>query len=86
MKLEKPGTGILEVEVTNISIHRFWLLISENELFLPFENFPWFKRATIDDIHNIQLLHETHLFWPSLDVDLDIDSVEHPEKYPLIAL
>jgi hypothetical protein len=84
-KLEMPGSNTSEVEVTNISIHGFWLLISGNEFFLPFEKFPWFKRTSIEDIHNIKLLHNTHLYWPSLDIDLDIDSIENPDKYPLIA-
>jgi hypothetical protein len=32
----------------------------------------------------VQLLHKNHLYWPDLDVDLDIDSLEHPEDYPLV--
>jgi hypothetical protein len=23
-----------------------------------------------------------HLYWPDLDVDLSVDSIEHPERYP----
>jgi len=30
-----------------------------------------------------QLLHGYHLYWPDLDVDLEIDNLENPEKYPL---
>jgi hypothetical protein len=84
-KLEMHGSNTLEIEVTNISIHGFWLLISGKEFFLPFEKFPWFKSSSIDEIHHIQLLHNTHLYWPSLDIDLDIDSIEDTDKYPLIA-
>jgi hypothetical protein len=29
------------------------------------------------------LLHGYHLYWPELDVDLEIDDLENPEKYPL---
>jgi len=29
------------------------------------------------------LLHGYHLYWPELDVDLEIDNLENPEKYPL---
>jgi hypothetical protein len=84
-KLEAPGLNTLEVEVTNISIHGFWLLISEKEYFLPFVKFPWFKKSSIDDLQNVQLLHSTHLYWSVLDIDLDLDSIEHPDNYPLIA-
>jgi len=24
-----------------------------------------------------------HLHWPDLDVDLSVESIEHPERYPL---
>jgi len=34
-------------------------------------------------IQNVKLLHGFHLYWPKLDVDLEIDNLENPEKYPL---
>lgn len=83
-KLEALGQSTLEVEVTNISIHGFWLLIADNEYYLAFTNFPWFKNATIAAIQNVQLLNPCHLYWPVLDVDLDLDCVLHPENYPLV--
>ena len=52
---------------------------------MSFEQFPWFKEATIRQISDIQLWHNQHLFWPSLDVDLSFKIIEHPEKYKLIA-
>ncbi|MGA1870905.1 MAG: DUF2442 domain-containing protein [bacterium] len=42
-----------------------------------------FKNQTINDIQNIQLLHGVNLYWPTLDIDLEIDNLENPEKYPL---
>lgn len=42
-----PGAATSAVEVTNISRHGLWLLLGDEELFLPFEHFPWFRRATI---------------------------------------
>ena len=84
-KLEQLGVSTSYIEVTNISEHGFWLLISEKEYFLPFEKFPWFKNAIIANILNVKLLHQTHLYWPELDIDLDLDSIIHPENYPLIS-
>jgi hypothetical protein len=26
-----------------------------------------------------------HLYWPELDVDLHVDSLAHPENYPLVS-
>jgi len=35
-----PGANISQVEVSNISRHGFWLLLDDEELFLPFAEFP----------------------------------------------
>ena len=59
------------------------MLLDGRELFLPFEEFPWFRGATIEQIHDIERPHADHLRWPGLDVDLSVDSIEHPERYPL---
>lgn len=75
----------MEAEVTHISKHGFWLLLGEKESFLPFENFPWFKDALVSAILNVQLLNARHLYWPDLDVDLAVESIEHPERFPLVA-
>ncbi len=78
-----PGAATLEAEVTNISQHGFWMLIDGRELFLPFEEFPWFKQAPVAAILNVQRTAPGHLYWPDLDVDLAVDSIEHPDRYPL---
>ncbi|MBV9471926.1 MAG: DUF2442 domain-containing protein [Solirubrobacterales bacterium] len=53
------------------------------ELFLSFGHFPWFKQATVDAILNLERPAPQHLRWPDLDVDLAVDSIEHPAHYPL---
>ena len=85
MKSETPGAGTLEAEVTHISKHGLWLLIGDKESFLPFESFPWFRDATVSAIQNVKLLNADHLYWPDLDVDLAVESIEHPERFPLVA-
>ncbi len=80
-----PGTSISDVEVTNISRHGLWLLLLEEELFLPFTDFPWFKDAQVSKILNVELSGPDHLYWPDLDIDLTVESIRHPEKYPLIS-
>jgi Protein of unknown function (DUF2442) len=77
-----PGAATSEVEVTNISQHGFWLLLDGRELFLPFKNFPWFKQATVEAILRLERPAPGHLHWPDLDVDLAVDSIDHPERYP----
>jgi hypothetical protein len=78
-----PGTATSTAEVTNISKHGFWMLIDGRELFLPFDEFPWFKQATVDMILRLERPTPGHLHWPDLDVDLALESLEHPERYPL---
>ena len=73
------------VEVTNISKHGFWLLLNEEEVFLPFETFPWFQDAPIGKVVHVELPSPQHLYWPELDVDLEVESVLHPERYPLVS-
>jgi hypothetical protein len=79
------GRSTSPAEVTNVSAHGFWLLIGARELFVPFEHFPWFLDASIRAITNVQLPSPHHLYWPDLDIDLAVESIEHPEKYPLIS-
>jgi len=80
-----PGRNISPAEVTNVSVHGFWLFVGERELFVPFEHFPWFRDASIRAIANVQLPSPHHLYWPDLDIDLAVESIEHPEKYPLVS-
>jgi len=61
MKSKTPGKNISEVEVSNISIHGFWLYINEKEYFLPYDQYPWFKDAKLSEIFDVQLLHQSHL-------------------------
>lgn len=77
-----PGTSTSPVEVTNISPHGFWILVDDREFFLPFDTFPWFKEATVSAISRVERPQPSHLHWPELDVDLTLDSIEHPERYP----
>ncbi|MGO9955135.1 MAG: DUF2442 domain-containing protein [Solirubrobacteraceae bacterium] len=77
------GAATSEAEVTNISQHGFWVLLDGRELFLPFAEFPWFKRATVEAILRLERPAPRHLRWPDLDVDLAVESIEHPERYPL---
>ena len=85
MKSVALGRNTSPVEVTNVSPHGFWLFLGERELFVPFNEFPWSREATVREIANVQLPSAYHLYWPDLDVDLAVESIEHPEKYPLVS-
>ena len=79
------GASTLEVEVTNVSKHGFWLLLGDEELFVPFSEFPWFKDAPVAKLTNVERPKPHHLYWPDLDVDLAVDSIRRPEQFPLVS-
>ena len=85
MKSLALGSNILAVEVTHISKFGLWLLLAEEELFLPFSDFPWFKSATVGDLVNVEWPQPEHLYWPALDVDLAVQSIRNPSAFPLMA-
>ena len=79
------GADTFEVEVTNVSTHGFWLLLGAEELFVPFAEFPWFKDASIAKLLHVERPQAHHLCWPDLDIDLAVDSIRHPERFPLVS-
>jgi hypothetical protein len=79
------GNHTSVVELTNVSRHGFWVLLGDEELHLPFEHFPWFRSATIEQISAIEWPSETRLYWPMLDIDLSVESIRHPENFPLVS-
>lgn len=78
------GTPTSEIEVSRASNKGFWLLLDDEELFVPFAAFPWFKQPTLAAIMTIQWPSKNHLYWPLLDVDLALDSIRNPSQFPLI--
>ncbi len=82
-KSGRRGKRTSKAEVTNVSAHGLWLLVANREHFLPFEVFPWFREASIAAALDVRLVSPGHLYWPELDGDLAIDSIEHPERFPL---
>ena len=73
------------LEITNISSHGIWLLAGSKEHFMSYEDFPWFKDVPVGKILNVEESSPGHFYWPELDVDLGIETIESPEKYPLKA-
>jgi len=83
MNSQPHGKHTLAVEVTNVSSHGIWLLTGDMEFFISFDNFPWFMDVPIGKILNVKEPTPGHFYWPELDVDLGIESIEHPERFPL---
>ena len=72
-------------EVINISRHGFWILLDQEELLVPFAEFPWFRQATIEQLVDVQWPGPDHLYWPQLDIDLSVESIRNPSAFPLVA-
>lgn len=85
MSSSTPGTNTLAVEVTNISSRGIWLLAHNEELFLPYESFPWFLDQPVKVILHVEEPSPGHYHWPDLDVDLTRDMILEPEKYPNVS-
>lgn len=74
-----------EAEVTNISKHGLRLMVHDEEFFLAFEDFPWFKEAKIASVLAVEMPRPGQLHWPEIDVDLTLEAIRHPAKYPLVS-
>ena len=80
------GNSTSAIEVTNISAHGFWILVDDKELFLSYEDFPWFRDQTVKAILKVERPSNGHFYWPDLDVDLTVEIIEHPERFGLSQL
>ena len=82
--MKSPARGkSTSVLVQGVDKHGVWIFIKGKEYFLPYQTYPWFKNARPSQIQNVKMANGHHLYWPALDVDLELDAVKHPEKYPL---
>ena len=79
----KNGISTLEYGITNIERFGIWLLADDREYFIKFEDYPVLKKASIEQLLNIKRISPDQFRWPDLDEDIELESLEHPEKYIL---
>lgn len=70
------------VAVLMINGQGMMLTVNGEDFFVSYNRVPWLKNATISDALNVQMSGDDAIEWPALDVDLEIDSLRHPERYP----
>ena len=75
------GTVVSELMINSQGI---MISVKGNDYFLSYNRIPWMKDASIRNVLNVRLEGRDAICWPDLDVDLEIDSLRHPERYPLI--
>lgn len=72
------------VNVLMINAQGIMLSVQGNDYFLSYNRIPWMQDATIRSVLNVQMSGTEAIEWPELDIDLEIDSLRHPERYPLV--
>lgn len=72
------------VSVLMINAQGIMICVDGNDYFLSYNRVPWMKDATISSVLNVRKEGRSAIAWPDLDVDLEIESLRHPERYPLV--
>lgn len=85
MKSASHGPGTSVAEVSAISESGVRLSLDGRDVFLSFRDFPWFEGAAAAHVRNVQRPSKDHLHWPDLDIDVSVESIEFPERFPLVS-
>ena len=72
------------VNVLMINSQGILLNVMGNDYFVSYNRLPWMKDASIRSVLKVQMAGVNAIEWPDLDVDLEINSLKHPEQYPLV--
>jgi hypothetical protein len=84
MKSGLHGTNTSANELTSIGSTGFWLLVENREYFVPFDDYPVFRTATIDQVFNFERIGPRQFHWRDLDADIELDALEKPAQFPLL--
>ena len=80
----KSNTSNTSVSVLMINAQGIMLSVLGNDYFLSYNRIPWMQDAPVRSVLNVQMSGSRAIEWPDLDVDLEIESLRHPERYPLV--
>jgi len=86
MNSSQPGTVTSTSEVTSVSETGFSIRWEGRELTVSFDQFPWFKSETNGVLSDFQEVSPGHFYWPQLDIDLTAEMIDHPDRFPRIAV
>ena len=81
---KKARTKFKSASVLMINSQGIMLSVLGRDYFLSYNRIPWMQDAPIRSVLNVQMSGPEAIVWPDLDVDLEIDSLRHPERYPLV--
>jgi len=82
--VKTPGMNTLENKTCfiNLTGEGINILVHGHEYFLEFTDFPWFEYCNVTELRNITA-DKWGVYWNDLDIDLSIESIETPEKFPV---
>ena len=84
MLKKENNTNAISASILMINNQGIMISVEDNDYFLSYNRVPWLKDATVRNILNIKMSGKNAVEWPDLDIDLEIDSLKHPERYPLV--
>ena len=82
MKSERTGKSTYPVKVDGLTSRGFWLCLGERRIFASFRDLPWFKGFTMRELSAVRRPSPSHLRWPAFDIDLEVESILEPARYP----
>ena len=74
----------MSAKVLMINSQGIMLSVLGQDYFVSYNRLPWLRDASVRSVLNIQMTSPRAIEWPDLDVDLEIDCLKHPERYPLV--
>ena len=80
----KNNSANTSASVLMINAQGIMLSVLGNDYFLSYNRIPWMQDAPIRSVLNVQMSGPEAIELPDLEVDLEIDSLRHPERYPLV--
>jgi hypothetical protein len=76
------GIFLKSAKVTSINSYGFWIKCGDEELYLPFVEFPCFQHATVPQICKVKYVSATRIYWPELDIDYALEALRNPLTSP----
>lgn len=80
----KNNSASTSASVLMINAQGIMLSVLGHDYFLSYNRIPWMQHAPIRSVLNVQMSGLEAIEWPDLDIDLEIESLRHPEHYPLV--
>ncbi|MDR0757344.1 MAG: DUF2442 domain-containing protein [Tannerella sp.] len=83
-KNSNQNTERTSVDIRLITSSGIIVSVSGCDYYISYDRLPWFRDAKVSDIFNVKMCGSDGIRWEAIDVDLEIESLIHPEQYPLV--